>query len=206
MLSVRSCVARTVAACLRHARPTAYDAFERLIDTDDILLASDPINDLMIYIGNADPDRIDPVIHRMLSSTDREVKHAGGSIAAFAALEWERPQLMQRALASDAEIRTGAALDCSARIDRAANSELVLATLRHFMHDDDDEIRKAVGELASHLRGHALRPYANFLADLIASPSYTHATPQPPCKRHQTRSTIWLTSLHTVSSTFTAAT
>ena len=178
VLSVRSCVAHTVAACLRHARPTAYEAFERLIDTEDIVLASGPINDLMIYVGNADPDRIDPVIHRMLSSTDKEVKHAGGSIAAFAALEWERPQLIQQALTGDAEIRAGAALVCSARIDCAANSELVLTTLRHFMHDDDDEIRKEVGELASHLRGHALRPYADFLADLIASPSYIHATPQ----------------------------
>lgn len=67
---------------------------------------------------------------------------------------------------------------CNARIDRAANSELVLTTLPHFMHDDHDEIRKAVGELASHLRAHALRPYANFLVDLIASSSYIHASTQ----------------------------
>ncbi|WP_369374494.1 hypothetical protein AB1046_09055 [Promicromonospora sp. Populi] len=46
------------------------------------------------------------------------------------------------------------------------------------MHDDDDEIRKAVGQLAIHLRGHNLRPLASLLADLIASPSYVHATPQ----------------------------
>jgi len=46
------------------------------------------------------------------------------------------------------------------------------------MHDDEDEVRKAVGELASHLRGQNLRPFASFLSDLIASPSYIHATPQ----------------------------
>lgn len=177
-LSVRSCVAHTIAACFRHARPTAYEAFDRLIDTDDILLASSKINHLMIYIGNVDPDRIDPVIDRMLKSDDPEVKHAGGNMAAFAALQWERPQLMDRVLAGDIDVRTGAALVCSARVDCAANSELVLATLRHFMHDDDDDIRKAVGQLASHLRGRSLRPFASFLADLIASPSYVHATPQ----------------------------
>ena len=38
--------------------------------------------------------------------------------------------------------------------------------------------RKAVGGLASHLRGQSLRPFASFLSDLIASPSYIHATPQ----------------------------
>ncbi|RMI27811.1 hypothetical protein EBN03_32725 [Nocardia stercoris] len=48
VLSVRACVAHTIAACLRHARPTAYAAFARLIDADDLLLASDMLDDLMI--------------------------------------------------------------------------------------------------------------------------------------------------------------
>jgi hypothetical protein len=178
VLSVRSCVAHTIAACLRHARPTAYKAFERLIEADDILLASDFVGNLMMFIGNVDPERIDPVIDRMLESGHGEVRHAGGSMAAFAALQWERPQLMERALTGDIEVRTGAAVVCSAKVDRAANSELVLATLRQLMHDDDDEVRKEVGALASHLRGQNLRPFVSFLADLIASPSYVHATPQ----------------------------
>jgi hypothetical protein len=132
----------------------------------------------MMFIGNVDPERIDPVIDRMLESGHGEVRHAGGSMAAFAALQWERPQLMERALTGDIEVRTGAAVVCSAKVDRAANSELVLATLRQLMHDDDDEVRKEVGALASHLRGQNLRPFVSFLADLIASPSYVHATPQ----------------------------
>ncbi|MET4097708.1 hypothetical protein [Arthrobacter sp. UYCu712] len=178
VLSVRSCAAHTIAACLRHARPTAYEAFERLIEADDILLASDLVVNLMMYIGNVDPERIDPVIDRMLESPNGEVRNAGGSMAAFAGLQWDRPQLIERALASDIEVRTGAAVVCSARVDRAANSELVLGTLRQLMHDDDDEVRKAVGELVGHLRGRSLRPFASVLADLIASPSYVHATPQ----------------------------
>lgn len=178
VLSVRSCIAHTIAASLRHARPTAYEAFERLIDTDDILLASDLVRKLMLYIGNADPDQIDPVIGRMLESESPEVKHAGGSMAAFAALQWERPQLMERALAGDIHVRTGTAVVCSARVDSAANSELALATLGRLMHDDDDDIREAVGEIASHLRGHNLRPFASLLSDLIASPSYVHASTQ----------------------------
>ncbi|MGN7251434.1 MULTISPECIES: hypothetical protein [unclassified Arthrobacter] len=46
------------------------------------------------------------------------------------------------------------------------------------MHDDDDEVRKAVGAFAMHLRGRNLRPFASCLADLIDSPSYVHAAPQ----------------------------
>ncbi|BCW48108.1 hypothetical protein StoSoilB13_04500 [Arthrobacter sp. StoSoilB13] len=177
-LSVRSCVAHTIAACLRHARPTAYQAFERLIAADDTILAADLVGNLMMYIGNVDPKRIDPVIDRMLKSTDGEVRQAGGSMAAFAALQWERPQLMQRALAGDNATRAGAALVCSSRLDRAADSELVLATLSQLMHDDADDVRKEVGALAGHLRGQALRPFHGFLSDLIASPTYAHATPQ----------------------------
>ena len=178
VLSVRACAAHTVAACLRHTRPTAYAAFERLIDADDLLLASDMVNDLMIYIGNADPEVVDPVIDRMLSSRDAEVRTAGGRLAAFAALQWGRPALVHRALDSDVETRRGLAEVCAARVDRSADSELVLSTLRQLMHDEDDEVRKRVGTLASHLRGNDLRPYAEFLADLIASPSYVDATPQ----------------------------
>lgn len=178
VLSVRACVAHTIAACLRHARPTAYAAFERLIDADDLLLASDMLDDLMIYIGNADPVVVDPVIDRMLNSTDAEARRAGGRVAAFASLQWGRPALVERALVGDVEVRGGLAEVCAARVDRSADSELVLSTLRHLMHDEEDEVRKQVGTLAGHLRGGNLRPYAGFLADLIASPSYVHATPQ----------------------------
>lgn len=178
VLSVRACVAHTIAACLRHARPVAYAAFKRLIDADDLLLASDRLDDLMIYIGNADPEIIDPVIDRMLSSTDAEVRRAGGCMAAFAALQWGRPALMERALASDVEVRRGLAEVCAARVDRSADSDLVRSTLLRLMYDEDEEVRKKVGSLAAHLRGDDLRPYAEFLASLIASPSYVHATPQ----------------------------
>lgn len=178
VLSVRSCVAHAIAACLRHDRSAAYDAFAHLIVADDILLASRPVNRLMLYIGNVDPDVIDPVIDRMLASSDPEVQRAAGRMAAYAALQWERPQLMERVLAGDVEVRIGAAEVCSARVDRAADSALVFATLRTLMNDQAEQVRKAVGELAGHLRGHRLRPLADFLVDLMASESYEHATPQ----------------------------
>ncbi len=178
VLSVRSCVAHTIAASLRHARPDAIVAFERLIDADDQLLASDLVQRLMLYIGNVDPEVIDPVIQRMLASDDDEARESGGTLAAFAALEWNRAELMSQALEADAHIRKGAAQVCAARVDRTSNAALATSTLLSLMNDGDDEVRKAVATVAPHLREHALRPFGELLSALIDSPCYDHATPQ----------------------------
>jgi hypothetical protein len=178
VLSVRSCAAHTLAVSLRHARPQAIAAFETLIDADDRLLAAGLVQQLMLYIGNVDPEVVDPVIQRMLASSDDEAREAGGRMAAFAALEWKRPALMQQALAGDAYIRKGVAEVCAGRVDRTSDAYLAAATLVALMPDDDDEVRKAVARVASNLREHPLRPFAMLLSALIESPSYDHATPQ----------------------------
>lgn len=175
---VRSSVAHTVAASLRHARPDAVAAFQLLIDTDDRLLASDLVRRLMIHIGNVEPAIIDPVIDRMLKSPDDEAREEGGRFAAFAALEWERPELMARALADDMRVRKGVAEICANRVDRASNAELATAALLTLMNDYEPEVREAVAEVASHLRDRPLRSFADLLGALIESPSYEHATSQ----------------------------
>lgn len=178
VLSVRSCVAHTLAASLRHARPEVVAAFEVLIEADDRLLAAGFVQQLMLYIGNVNPEVIDPVIQRMLASADDEAREAGGAIATFAALEWSRPELMEQALAGDAHVRKGVAEVCAGRVDRTSNADLATASLIRLMNDDDDEVRKAAAAVAPHLREHPLQPFAQLLTALIDSPSYDHATPQ----------------------------
>ena len=178
VLFVRSCVAHTVAASLRHARPDAVAAFEKLIDADDRILAAVMVQRLMLYIGNVDPEIIAPVIQRMLESRDAEAREAGGALAAFAALEWSRPDLMRQVLAGDAKTRKGAAEMCANRVDRTLNAELASSTLIDLMNDDDEEVLRAAANVAPHLRDRPLRPFAGLLTALIESPAYNHATPQ----------------------------
>ena len=178
VLSVRSCVAHTLAASLRHARPEVLTAFSALIDTDDRLLAATLVQQLMLYIGNVNPEVIDPVIQRMLASEDAEAREAGGAIAAFAALEWDRPVLMQQALSGDVHVRKGVAQISAGRVDRTSNAELATSTLIRLMNDDADEVRKEAAAVAPHLREHPLQPFIQLLTALIDSPSYHHATPQ----------------------------
>lgn len=132
----------------------------------------------MLYIGNVNPEVIDPVIQRMLSSEHEEAREAGGQLAAFAALEWERPELLGQSLDADAPIRRGAAHMCAARLVRTSNSELATSALLQLLSDGDDDVRKAAAEVAPNLREHELRPFAALLEGLIDSPSYEHATPQ----------------------------
>lgn len=178
VLSVRSCVAHTIAASLRHARPNAIGAFQLLIDADDLLLAADMVQRLMLYIGNVNPEVIDHVIQRMLSSQDDEVRIAGGRLAAFAALEWERPEVMAQALDRDQAVRRGVAYTCAVRAEHTSNAGLASATLTHLFHDPDAEVLKAAARAAAELRDKDLKPFLDVFESLIDSPAYEYATPQ----------------------------
>lgn len=178
VLSVRACVAHTLSASLRYARPEVLAAFAVLIHADDRLLATEPVERLMVYIGNVDPEAIDPVIQRMLASENAEVREAGGTIAAFAALEWDRPGFMLQALSGDFHVRKGIAKLTAELFVKTTNNELATETLIHLMNDDVDEVRKETAEVASHLRHHSLRPFDRLLMALIDSSSYVHAATQ----------------------------
>lgn len=178
VLSVRVCVAHTLAASLRYARPEALTAFAALIQADDRLLATKPVESLMVYIGNMNPEVIDPVIQRMLASENAEARQAGGTIAAFAALEWDRPELMQQALSGDFCVRKGIAQLTAELFINTSNNELATETLIHLMNDEVDEVRKETAEVASRLRHHPLRPFDRLLIALIDSSSYAHAATQ----------------------------
>lgn len=178
VLSVRSCVAYTLTAALRHARPEVMRAFSTLIDTDDRLLAAGSVQHLMVYIGNVNPEVIDPVIQRMLASDDAEAREAGGAVAAFAAMEWDRPDLMKQALSGDFHARKGIAETCVQCVDRTSNVQLATATLTRLMNDEADGVRKEAATVALHLREQPLQPFVKLLAALIDSPAYEHATPQ----------------------------
>ena len=178
VLSVRACVAHTLSASLRYARTEVLTAFAVLIQADDRLLATEPVERLMVYIGNVDPEVIDPIIQRMLASENAEVREGGGAIAAFAALEWARPELMQQALSGDFHVRKGIAKLTAEHFVRTSNNELATETLVQLMNDDADDVRKEASMVAARLCHHPLRPFVQLLTALIDSPSYTHASTQ----------------------------
>jgi hypothetical protein len=178
-LAVRACTAHLLGTCLRFARPVAVQAFQRLIEADDRLLVSRHTEALIAYIASGDVDTVKPVISRMLSSSYRPVREAGGRLAAYAGLELESDSLLTAARThADAAIRTGVAQVCARRIASAANAIAARDVVREYANDVDEDVRKGVADVALALRGRALRPFENELNVLIDSPTFPNIMPQ----------------------------
>lgn len=177
-LNVRIAVAYLVTSCISYASSTAYDAFECLIQTEDLVLATDKFINLMIRIGAANPERVTPIINRMLTSNNPEVKNVGGSLAAYAALQWGQSDYMELALTGDKNVRVGIVSVCNDLVNDAEDRRILFETLHTLMHDGDARIRKEVGKIPTRLRKKYISPFKSLLEDLIKSPSYIYAAPQ----------------------------
>ncbi|MCA1607142.1 MAG: hypothetical protein LC775_17115, partial [Acidobacteria bacterium] len=178
-VAVRACTAHLIAACLRHAPEEAMATFQRLIETDDRLLASHHVERLTIYIANRDSAIVDPVIRRMINSDDAKVRKVGGRLAAFAGLELGAADLLTAVReSSDASVRKGAAELCAGRLPRTANQAAAGEAIQQFTKDPESDVREAAASVAVALRDRALRPFERELIALMESPSFEHATPQ----------------------------
>jgi hypothetical protein len=177
-VAVRSCVAHVLAAGLRHARPSVIKVFPSFVDAPDELLATQPVEQLMIYVGFSDSELIEPVIERMLGSGSDEVREAGGRLAAFAGLEFESGLLADAAISEDPTIRKGAARVCAHRLPITSDAAAASAALKQFIDDPDDEVRDAAAEVAGALRNRPLAPHQELIHGLLASGAFPDALPQ----------------------------
>ena len=178
-VAVRSCVGRLISTCLLHAQPAALGAFQRLIQTDDRLLAARYVADLVARIALVDTAIVEPVIRRMIESEFDEVRKIGGQLAAFVALELELADLMESAQsAQDPAEREGVAIVCAQRLPHTSNPAMAGTALHELASDTDEKVRKAVAGVAGALRGQELRPFKDVLISLIDSPSFEPAVDQ----------------------------
>ncbi|MGW3136670.1 NACHT domain-containing protein [Streptomyces sp. NPDC001139] len=178
-LTVRACVAHLIHASLRHAPNQAIEAFGDLIRADDSLLATRPVVQLMIAIGHRDFQALHPIIQRMLSSENTEVREVGGQISALAAAYWENGDLLTLIHAGrDIAARKGAATVCAHHLANVPDTSLVRAAFADFVRDPNPEVRKSVAEFAAAVRGKRLRPLCRPVRALIASPTFSDASTQ----------------------------
>jgi hypothetical protein len=179
-VAVRTCVAHVVTACLRHARPAAVAAFGILIRDDDRLLATQPVERLMMYLGNGGAvDLVHPLVARMLASSATDVQEAGGRLAAFAGIEWGQPDLFSSSAAHEPPaIRKGVASLCAHYLPHTADPAAASTALVASFDDADEGVREAAAQVAAQLRGRRLRPYKRLVSALISSASFEKAESQ----------------------------
>jgi hypothetical protein len=178
-MAVRACVAQTINASLRHAPDEAVAAFKALVETDDRVLASDPVERLIAAVGFKSLPPALAVVRRMISSEWPNVRQAGGRLAAFFGLELEATELFEAAVASrDPHVRTGVALVCAERLPYARASERAAQALVQLFDDESAEVREAAARVAAALRDRGLEPYRHLLLSLIDSRSFSKASNQ----------------------------
>lgn len=178
-ISVRSCVAHVIHASMRHARPDALRAFGQLVNAGDELLATHAVVRLMAHIGFENPDVVRPVIERMLQSDVYETRQCGGQLAALAAMQWGFTELLDSVLSGeDVASRIGAAGACAHGLSSATDTAVAQRAFEQLIDDPEEEVRKAIAEFASVVRGKRLRPLRDPLRRLMASASFEEALPQ----------------------------
>ncbi|WP_043672803.1 NACHT domain-containing protein [Streptomyces xylophagus] len=178
-VTVRSCVAHLIHASMRHARPQALHAFARLVDADDELLATRHVVRLIAHIGFENPDVAKPVIERMLQSDSYAARQCGGQLAALAAMQWSSAELLDSVLSGeDVASRIGAARACAQGLSNATDMIITQRAFEQFIDDPEGEVRKAIAEFASAVRGERLRPLRDPLRQLMESASFEDALPQ----------------------------
>ena len=178
-LAVRSCLGDVLAASYRRMRAEVRDTFWRLIDTNDVLLSCNSIQQVLVYIGNDDPEIARPVVERMLASAYPEVREHGGRLAAYAGLEWGYEDLLSSSVSNtDALIRAGVARSVSRRILYTSNRIPAENSLKALFYDSDDYVRECSASVAAVLRGQPLRPNYDLISSLILSPTYGNAASQ----------------------------
>lgn len=173
-IAVRACVAELMGAALRHARDEVLAALPTLLAADDSLLAAPAVQRLFLSIGAAG-DSVPVAVaiaHRALHSSNDEVREVGGRHAAYAALEWNRPDVLSAALSGDHAVRRGVALVCASRLPFARDVDLAADTLVGLFDDPDDGVRGNAAKVAAALRGSPMRPHASLLRALVSSPAF----------------------------------
>lgn len=147
-ISVRTCAAEICSQGLRYDRERAVALFLRLLDADDAVLVSNPIEGFVHYSGAHDWPAMQPVVERMLASPADEAREAGARQGTLMALSHsEAAYLAERALAGDTTMRKGAAEVLSHNV--VQHPGFCMAPLTTLFNDPDQKVREAADNWVS---------------------------------------------------------
>jgi hypothetical protein len=149
LASVKACAAQAVYALTRWRREEAIDDLLVLAGGPDRLLATTPMQQLMMAAIATHWERVRAIVERMLASDEDEVRDAGGALASIAGLdETDAGDLLTRVLNhDDRRVRKGAAKVLAARAVSSRYRERCATGLEKLFGDRDPEIRQEAAKV-----------------------------------------------------------
>jgi hypothetical protein len=151
---VRSCVAGVLLVCLGRDRDWVVDRAIELFDGRDDVATSADAEKLIRFGLRTHPDRLLPVVGRLVASQDEAVARVGARLACVAAFSVEEAgPLAEVALVGNAGARFGAAETYASAIAVDAHRAASRNALMRLFDDPDPKVRREAGTCFQALRG-----------------------------------------------------
>ena len=172
-IAVRTCAAEAFSSVYRHDPKYALSLFNVLVDTDDVLLATRPVEQFLSLSTRRHFPALRPVLTRMLASENSAVQQAGGRQAALAALGDQRGyDLVETAFLLGIPVRTGIAEVASHNIANADVRERCAAWLVKLFGDVADSVREQAAMWCGSLTSTDLRELHDLALTYVESEAH----------------------------------
>ena len=177
IMAVRACAAHICTALLVPTPTYAVSQFQVLVECDDTLLVTQPVENFLHYALREHFAELRPTLERMMVSGDEAIAQAGARQACIAALEGQiAVPLAEAALRGHAALRRGAAEIYSRNLISGPDRSTCEAVLTVLFHDEDEMVRrKAVGFLYYNSLKDHIRDLVPLLHKLLNSPAFCEA-------------------------------
>lgn len=172
-IAVRSCVAETLLAVLRHDRNLAVALFRQLCNTEDALLQTPFIERFLLFALQTHFQELSQILKRMIFSQLPDVASAGARQACLAALDLpEAAELAEFCLSGSEAQRTGAAEVMAANVKTAAFRSFCEDALIKLFNDTSADVRAEAAQCFSRFEGTQLGEYAHLVTQFVSSDAF----------------------------------
>ena len=171
--AVRSCVAQTLLAVLRHDRDFAVELFRQLCNTEDALLQTRFIERFLFFALQTHFSELSQILQRMVSSQLSDVASAGARQACLTALDQEgAADIAELCLSGSEAQRIGAAQVMAANVKTATYRSFCEDALIKLFNDPRDNIRAEAAKCFSSFERTQLEDYVHLVTQFVFSSAF----------------------------------
>ena len=171
--AVKSCVAQTLLAVLRHDRDLAVELFRQLCNTEDALLQTRFIERFLFYALQTHFKELSHTLRRMVTSQLPGVASAGARQACLAALDQsEAAELGKLCLSGTETQRIGAAQVMAANVRTATYRSFCEKALIRLFNDASADVRAKAAQCFSRFEGTQLEECEHLVVQFVSSDAF----------------------------------